>query len=182
MEHTQAYRINQWMGILKNCAQSGMQKKGDCKSHGINEKTFYYRQRRLGDQLSPALNAQITLRKGQSPSVQTAFVEMHSAQNITEPRGIAVLHYGQATISRRILTKRSCSSFCGYDCRYWARASRMRALRRWHCGAPRLGWRVGGYLTVTPTSTFLPYSSRILSTTKIGCSMSRSSPVRLGQR
>ncbi|MEG0766336.1 MAG: hypothetical protein RR482_01350, partial [Clostridia bacterium] len=92
-EHTQAYRINQWMGILKDCAQSGRQKKGDCKSHGINEKTFYYWQRRLRDQLSPALNAQITLRQGRSPSAQTAFVELHSARNITSPelRGIAVL-------------------------------------------------------------------------------------------
>jgi len=100
-DNTQAYRINQWTGIMNDCAQSGMKKKAYCESHGINEKTFYYWQRRLRDQLSPALNAQIALQQGRPPSAQTTFVELLSASHTTslEPQGIAVLHYGQATIT-----------------------------------------------------------------------------------
>lgn len=99
-EQTQEYRINRWMGILNDCAQSGMKKKAYCKLHGINEKTFYYWQRRLRDQLSLALNAQMALRQ-QSPSTQTAFVELRSSSHVASQKlqGIAVLQYGKATIT-----------------------------------------------------------------------------------
>lgn len=55
----QAYRARQWMEIIHQCAESGMKKRDYCQAHGINEKTFYYWQRRLRDRMSSSLTNQL---------------------------------------------------------------------------------------------------------------------------
>ena len=47
-----SYRARKWLEILRQCAESGMTKRVYCLEQGINEKTFYYWQRRLRDSLS----------------------------------------------------------------------------------------------------------------------------------
>ncbi len=52
---TQAYRAKKWLEIMRQCAESGMTKRDYCLEQCINEKTFYYWQRRLRDRLSSSL-------------------------------------------------------------------------------------------------------------------------------
>lgn len=54
----QVYRAKQWMEIIQQCAESRMKKRVYCQAHGINEKTFYYWQRRLRDRMSGGLQKQ----------------------------------------------------------------------------------------------------------------------------
>jgi len=44
---TREYRANQWMEIVKERQSRGMTIKGWCDFHGVNEKSFYYWQRKL---------------------------------------------------------------------------------------------------------------------------------------
>lgn len=114
-ENTQAYRVKQWMGILNDCAQSGL-KKAYCEAHGINEKTFYYWQRRLRDQLAPVLHAQIALQQRQPSSEQTTFAELVPTTSTAHQRRRESPYCTTAkrrSPSRRIWTKLSCSNFCG---------------------------------------------------------------------
>lgn len=44
---TNEYRTHQWSGIIKECRNSGMSIRWWCKEQSINEKSFYYWQRKL---------------------------------------------------------------------------------------------------------------------------------------
>lgn len=56
MDNTvQAYRVQRWTETIRECAESREKKREYCQEHGINEKTFYYRQRRLRDRMSSNL-------------------------------------------------------------------------------------------------------------------------------
>lgn len=70
-KHTQEYRMKKWLGIMQDCAESGVKKREYCQVHGINEKTFYYWQRRLRDCMTPALAGMRT-----AEPKETAFVRL----------------------------------------------------------------------------------------------------------
>ncbi len=44
---THEMRLSQWTDIMKACAASGIKKSQWCKENGVNEKLFYYWQRRV---------------------------------------------------------------------------------------------------------------------------------------
>jgi putative transposase len=66
----QVYRARQWMEIIQQCAKSGMKKRDYCQAHGINEKTFYYWQRRLRDRMSSSLTNQLEAEPLPNPFVK----------------------------------------------------------------------------------------------------------------
>ena len=52
---TKEYRLSQWFPIVKTCRESGMTVKAWCEQHDVNEKQFYYWQRRLSEAASESL-------------------------------------------------------------------------------------------------------------------------------
>ena len=44
---TQEMRLKHWLGVLRERNDSGKSIRAYCKEHGINEKSYYYWQRRL---------------------------------------------------------------------------------------------------------------------------------------
>ena len=44
---TREYRASQWAGHIKECRNSGQTIRSWCAEHGVNEKSFYYWQRRF---------------------------------------------------------------------------------------------------------------------------------------
>lgn len=44
---TREYRLSQWLAIIKECRNSGMNVRSWCVQNNVNEKQFYYWQRKL---------------------------------------------------------------------------------------------------------------------------------------
>lgn len=83
MDNTvQAYRVQRWMETIRECAESGKKKREYCQEHGINEKTFYYWQRRLRDRMSS--NLQNRLKEDRLPN---PFVRLPGPADSSGPEG-----------------------------------------------------------------------------------------------
>lgn len=52
---TREYRLSQWFPIIKTCRESGMTVKTWCQKNDVNEKQFYYWQRKLRETAISAL-------------------------------------------------------------------------------------------------------------------------------
>ena len=46
------YRQIQWAAVIQECKASGLTKKEYCIRHGLSEKSFYYRQKKLRTQIA----------------------------------------------------------------------------------------------------------------------------------
>lgn len=53
---THEMRLQQWQEIISNCNASGMSKKAWCEQNGIGQKTFYYWQRRVRQEVYHQMN------------------------------------------------------------------------------------------------------------------------------
>ena len=45
------YRAQQWAMVIQECASSGLSNREFCRQHGISEKSFYYWQQKLRQQI-----------------------------------------------------------------------------------------------------------------------------------
>lgn len=104
-EVTHQYRLNQWMGIIRECRSSGQTVSVWCASHNVNPKSYYYWLKRVrlaaceslpvlsSDQQIVPLNipAHPTRTDSQTPEPCTAItlrvgsvtVELHNGASIT---------------------------------------------------------------------------------------------------
>lgn len=48
---THEMRLNQWKQLIQECNNSGLSKHAWCKQNGVNEKQFYYWQRKIRQEL-----------------------------------------------------------------------------------------------------------------------------------
>ena len=53
------YRIQQWAVLIQECSASGLTNKEFCRHRGISEKSFYYWQRKLRQQIVEATSPQL---------------------------------------------------------------------------------------------------------------------------
>lgn len=92
---THEMRIAQWTSIIRKCNNSGMAKKSWMTANNINEKQFYYWQRRVREEafqdLQPALSA------------TTSFVELPAPVNdaLQDGQPDAVLRIGNCALEIR---------------------------------------------------------------------------------
>ena len=54
-----AYRAQQWEMVVQECAASGLSNREFCRQRGIPEKSFYYWQRKLRQQIVEAASPQL---------------------------------------------------------------------------------------------------------------------------
>lgn len=54
-----AYRAETWAMLIAECKTSGLTNKEFCKQRGVSEKSFYYWQRKLREQLVEATTPQL---------------------------------------------------------------------------------------------------------------------------
>lgn len=59
------YRLTQWAPIIQECKKSGMNVKNWCLENNVNEKQYYYWQRKIREELSGSL---IQREESKSPS------------------------------------------------------------------------------------------------------------------
>ena len=53
------YRVQQWAVLIQECSASGLTNKEFCRQRGISEKSFYYWQRKLRQQIVEATSPQL---------------------------------------------------------------------------------------------------------------------------
>ena len=53
------FRAQQWAMVLQECAASGLSNREFCRQRGIAEKSFYYWQRKLREQIVEAVSPQL---------------------------------------------------------------------------------------------------------------------------
>ena len=54
-----AYRAQQWEMVVQECASSGLSNREFCRQRGIPEKSFYYWQRKLRQQIVESASPQL---------------------------------------------------------------------------------------------------------------------------
>jgi len=73
-------RNQQWAEIIQQCNASGLIRKDFCQQNGINQKSFYYHQKQLRQQVALLKSKQEISQPGKAAPVSFAEVEISSAK------------------------------------------------------------------------------------------------------
>lgn len=76
-----AYRAQQWEMVVQECAASGLSNREFCRQRGIPEKSFYYWQRKLRQQI-----------------VEAASPQLVPLETVTEPEDLLQIQYRGAEL------------------------------------------------------------------------------------
>ena len=76
-----AYRAQQWEMVVQECAASGLSNREFCRQRGIPEKSFYYWQRKLRQQI-----------------VESAVPQLVPLEPVTEPGDLLQIQYRGAEL------------------------------------------------------------------------------------
>ena len=76
-----AYRAKQWEMVVQECAASGLSNREFCRQRGIPEKSFYYWQRKLRQQI-----------------VESAAPQLVPLESVTEPEDLLQIQYRGAEL------------------------------------------------------------------------------------
>ena len=76
-----AYRAQQWEMVVQECAASGLSNREFCRQRGIPEKSFYYWQRKLRQQI-----------------VESAAPQLVPLESVTEPEDLLQIQYRGAEL------------------------------------------------------------------------------------
>ena len=76
-----AYRAQQWETVVQECAASGLSNREFCRQRGIPEKSFYYWQRKLRQQI-----------------VESAAPQLVPLEPVTEPEDLLQIQYRGAEL------------------------------------------------------------------------------------
>ena len=76
-----AYRAQQWETVVQECAASGLSNREFCRQRGIPEKSFYYWQRKLRQQI-----------------VESAAPQLVPLESVTEPEDLLQIQYRGAEL------------------------------------------------------------------------------------
>ena len=76
-----AYRAHQWEMVVQECAASGLSTREFCRQRGIPEKSFYYWQRKLRQQI-----------------VESAAPQLVPLEPVTEPEDLLQIQYRGAEL------------------------------------------------------------------------------------
>ena len=76
-----AYRAQQWEMVVQECAASGLSNREFCRQRGIPEKSFYYWQRKLRQQI-----------------VESAAPQLVPLEPVTEPGDLLQIQYRGAEL------------------------------------------------------------------------------------
>ena len=76
-----AYRAQQWEMVVQECAASGLSNREFCRQRGIPEKSFYYWQRKLRQQI-----------------VESAAPQLVPLESVAEPEDLLQIQYRGAEL------------------------------------------------------------------------------------
>lgn len=94
-DSTHEYRLSQWLTIIKECRSSGMPVKRWCEQNDVNEKRFYYWQRKLREAASKSLPT--TMEQPTFVQVSSS-VQLPSVSPVTDFVPARVLKVGNVSL------------------------------------------------------------------------------------
>ena len=74
------YRIQQWAVLIQECSASGLTNKEFCRQRGISEKSFYYWQRKLRQQIVEATSPQLVQLEPQPETDDMLQIQFRGAE------------------------------------------------------------------------------------------------------
>ena len=74
------YRIQQWAVLIQECSASGLTNKEFCRQRGISEKSFYYWQRKLRQQIVEATSPQLVQLESQLETGDLLQIQFRGAE------------------------------------------------------------------------------------------------------
>ena len=87
---TREYRASQWEEIVKTCRNSGQTIRDWCEDNGVNEKSFYYWQRKFREQACQVITQNI-------PAPLTPFAEINMTQPVKAETIAVTIKIGETT-------------------------------------------------------------------------------------
>ena len=81
------YRIQQWAVLIQECSASGLTNKEFCRQRGISEKSFYYWQRKLRQQIVEATSPQLVQLEPQ-PETEDLLQIQYRGAKLRLPGGV----------------------------------------------------------------------------------------------
>lgn len=106
---THKMRLMQWTPIIRECHNSGMTIKSWCLENSVNEKQFYYWQRRIREEVYNTLET--TDSKTQQPNFIQLPVPADNSRNTSSFEADMIIHIGNNvlelsnTVSEELLSK-----------------------------------------------------------------------------
>ena len=101
-ELAQKVRLEQWAQAMRERSESGESVRAWCASNGINEKTFYYWQRKLREAAAQQLAGAAEPRKDQQTLIPNGWAQACIAEECTAAQaGSLTLRVGGAEIEVR---------------------------------------------------------------------------------
>ena len=82
-----AYRAQQWETVVQECAASGLSNREFCGQRGITEKTFYYWQRKLRQQIVESATPQLVTLEPVTESEDLLQIQYRGAE-LKLPAGV----------------------------------------------------------------------------------------------
>lgn len=83
------YRLQQWAMIVQECSNSGLSNREFCRQRGIPEKSFYYWQKKLREQLADKASPQLVPLEAASVEKDILHIRFRNAE-LTLPSGIDI--------------------------------------------------------------------------------------------
>ena len=74
------YRIQQWAVLIQECSASGLTNKEFCRQRGISEKSFYYWQHKLRQQIVEATSPQLVQLEPQPETEDLLQIQYRGAE------------------------------------------------------------------------------------------------------
>ena len=81
------YRIQQWAVLIQECSASGLTNKEFCRQRGISEKSFYYWQRKLRQQIVEVTSPQL-VQLGPQPETEDLLQIQYRVAELRLPGGV----------------------------------------------------------------------------------------------
>ena len=116
------YRAQYWEMVVQECVASGLRNREFCRQRGIAEKSFYYWQRKLREQIVESASPQLVPLEAlaapeeqlciQYRSAQLKSVSMTSTPAAPLPRWLHLRRCGSQFSLRRSELSRHCATVC----------------------------------------------------------------------
>ena len=85
------YRIQQWAVLIRECSASGLTNKEFCRQRGISEKSFYYWQRKLRQQIVESAAPQLVQLEPAPVPVQNDLLQIqYRGSELILPSGVDI--------------------------------------------------------------------------------------------
>lgn len=94
-------RLRHWTEVIRGCQESGQTIAVYCEANGINEKSYYYWQRKIREKVCEITRADENRRVEETTVSTSTFAEVAYNRHVRARETALVVHIGNATVEIR---------------------------------------------------------------------------------